>query len=173
MGSRDAYLDYTCPLGLAGVFEKDLHYAPDPGMVDPRHDDWSAAYYNRADVKGVGFDRTRQGSDAVDQYHPPLNDRFNSLKTCPLDYLLWFHHVAWDHPLPTGRTLWDELVFRYDRGEKEAEGMKAQWAGLKGKVDDERFNKVREKLDLQAKEAEDWGKKCLGYFGKFSGKPVP
>lgn len=173
MGSRDAFIDYTCPLGLAGVFEKDLHYAPDPGMVDPRHDDWSAAYYNRADAKGLGFDRTRHGSGAVDQYHSLLNDRFNGLKTCPLEYLLWFHHVAWDHPLPTGRTLWDELVFRYDRGKKEAEDMKAQWTGLKGWVDDERFNQVQEKLDLQAKEADAWEKKCLGYFSKFSGKPIP
>lgn len=166
-GSRDAYLDYTCPLGLAGVFEKDLHYAPDPGMVDPRHDDWSAAYYNRADARGVGFDRTRSGSDGVDQYHPPLNDRFNSLKTCPLDLLLWFHHVAWDQKLSTGRTLWEELLFRYDRGKKEAEAMKAQWALLRGKVDGERFGKVADKLDLQAKEADAWGKKCLGYFRSF------
>ncbi|HVZ79191.1 MAG TPA: alpha-glucuronidase family glycosyl hydrolase [bacterium] len=167
MGSRDTYIDYTCPLGLAGVFEKDLHYAPDPGMVDPRHDDWSAAYYNRADAKGIGFDRTRRGSDGVDQYHAPLNDRFNGLKTCPLDYLLWFHHAKWDQRLSTGRTLWDELVFRYGQGRKEAEAMKAQWQGLRGKVDDERFGKAERKLEIQAREADVWGKKCLGYFGSF------
>lgn len=173
MGSREAFVDYTCPLGLSGVFEKDLHYAPDPGMVDPRRDDWSAAYYTRADAKGLGFDRTRKGSDAVDQYHKPLPDLFNKLSTCPEKYLLWFHHVAWDQPMPSGKNFWDELCIRYDQGVTEAGGMQKQWELLKGKVDDERWSIVGEKLHQQAKEADEWRNKCLKYFQGFSKKPLP
>ena len=173
MGSRETFVDYTCPLGLAGVFEKDLHYAPDPGMVDPRRDDWSAAYYVRADEKGLGFDRTRKGSDAVDQYHKPLPNLFNNFSTCPVKYLLWFHHVPWDATLKSGKPFWEELCGDYGRGVAEAKQMKIQWESLKGKVDDERWNQVETKLGEQVKDAVNWRTKCLNYFKTFSKKPVP
>jgi alpha-glucuronidase len=173
IGSRQAFVDYAAPLGLNGVFEKDLHYAPDPGMVDPRRIDWSAAYYVRADQKGLGFDRTRSGSDAVAQYHPPLPDQWNSLDSCPEDYLLWFHHVAWDHPMKSGKTFWEELAGRYGRGMEEARAMEEQWNGLKGHVDDERWETVENKLRQQVKDAQAWRKKCLLYFQTFSQKPLP
>ena len=172
MGSREAFVDYTCPLGLAGVFEKDLHYAPDPGMVDPRREDWSAAYYVRADEKGLGFDRTRKGSDAVDQYHKPLPDLFNNLSTCPEKYLLWFHHVPWDATLKSGKTLWEELNLHYDRGDEEARQMEGQWESLKEKVDGEQWGVVEAKLRQQVKEAGEWRDKCLKYFQTFSKKPI-
>ncbi|HJT25463.1 MAG TPA: alpha-glucuronidase family glycosyl hydrolase, partial [bacterium] len=156
MGSREAFVDYTCPLGLAGVFEKDLHYAPDPGMVDPRRDDWSAAYYVRADAKGLGFDRTRKGSDAVNQYHKPLPDLFNGFSTCPEKYLLWFHHVPWGAALKSGKPFWGELCRRYDHGVEEALQMKSRWESLKGKVDGDRWGLVESKLSQQVKDAGDW-----------------
>lgn len=172
MGSREAYVDYTCPLGLNGVFEKDLHYAPDPGMVDPRREDWSAAYYSRADAKGLGFDRTRKGSDAVDQYHKPLPNLFNNVSTCPEKYLLWFHHVPWGATLKSGKPFWDELCGRYDQGVREVRLMENQWEALKGKIDDERWGAVETKLRQQVKDAGDWRDKCLKYFQGFSKKTI-
>ena len=173
MSSRETFVDYATPLGLSGVFEKDLHYAPDPGMVDPRRTDWSASYYVRADEKGLGFDRTRNGSGNVDQYHPPLNQRFNNLASCPEPYLLWFHHVAWDQKMKSGSTFWDELVQRYDRGVREARHMERQWGLLRDQVDRERFDKVAKKLQLQALEAGQWRDKSLHYFQTFSRHPFP
>ena len=173
MGSRQAFVDYATPLGLNGVFEKDLHYAPDPGMVDSRRVDWSAAYYVRADQKGLGFDRTRSGSDALDQYHSPLPDRWNSLATCPEDYLLWFHHVPWNHPMKSGKTFWEELVARYGQGVGEAGAMEKQWDSLKGRVDGERWQTVENKLRQQAQDAREWSDKCLLYFQTFSKQPLP
>jgi alpha-glucuronidase len=173
MVSREAFVDYTCPLGLGGVFEKDLHYAPDPGMVDPRREDWSAAYYVRADETGLGFDRSRKGSDALDQYHAPLPNRFNSLSTCPEKFLLWFHHVPWDATLKSGKTFWEELNLGYDRGVQKARQMEGQWESLKGKVDDERWGIVEAKLRQQVKDAGEWQDKCLKYFQTFSKKPIP
>ncbi len=172
MGSRETYVDYTTPLGLNGVFEKDLHYAPDPGMVDPRRLDWSAAYYNRADEKGLGFDRTRHGSDAVDQYHPPLPGRWNNLKPCPEEYLLWFHHVSWGYRMKSGRTFWEELCLRYGRGALETREMKQQWESLRGLVDGDRWQVVEGKLEQQVKEAALWRDKCLHYFQGFSHRPI-
>ncbi len=173
LSSRKTFVDYTTPLGLSGVFEKDLHYAPDPGMVDPRREDWSAAYYTRADAKGLGFDRTRKGSKNVDQYLPPLNQRFNRFKTCPEKYLLWFHHVAWDQKMKSGNLFWDDLVKRYHRGAQEAGEMEKNWVGLRNLVDDERWGKVEAKLKIQTKEAGEWSDKCLKYFQTFSRRLIP
>jgi len=172
MGSRQAYVDYATPLGLSGVFEKDLHYAPDPGMVDPRRADWSAAYYVRADENGLGFDRTRHGSGAVDQYHPPLPDRWNKLSTCPEENLLWFHHVPWEYRMGTGKTFWETLCGQYDQGVREAEDMERQWSGLKGQVDPERWEVAEDKLRRQAREAGQWRDKSLLYFQTFSHLPL-
>jgi alpha-glucuronidase len=171
--SRETFVNYTCPLGLAGVFEKDLHYAPDPGMVDPRHEDWSAAYYVRADAKGLGFDRTRKGSKNVDQYHPPLNSRFNNLNTCPEEYLLWFHHVAWDQPMKSGGGFWDALCRHYGLGVHRVEEMEKQWGNLKGKVDEDLYRQVEDRLRLQVQDAKTWRDKCLKYFQTFSKRPFP
>ncbi len=173
MTSREAFVNYTCPLGLNGVFEKDLHYAPDPGMVDPRREDWSAAYYVRADEKGLGFDRTRKGSKNVDQYYPPLNDRFNNIATCPEELLLWFHHVPWDYKMKSGLNFWLELYHHYGIGFEKVINMRDQWNELRGKVDDERYQQVDQKLKLQVHDAKEWKTLCLKYFQTFSHMPFP
>ncbi|HEX6739597.1 MAG TPA: alpha-glucuronidase family glycosyl hydrolase, partial [Vicinamibacteria bacterium] len=95
MGSREAFVRYTMPLGLHHLIGGD-HYAPMPENDDPRRADWSAVYYHRADAAGVGFDRTPRGSDAVGQYRPPLRERWGDPATCPEELLLWFHHLPWD-----------------------------------------------------------------------------
>ena len=70
------------PLGLHHLIGGN-HYAPMPENDDPRRLDWSAIYYHRADAAGIGFDRTREGSRAVDQYFPPLRDQWNDPATVP------------------------------------------------------------------------------------------
>ena len=37
--------------------------------------DWTSVYYHRADARGIGFDRTPSGSNAVSLYAPPVRDR--------------------------------------------------------------------------------------------------
>jgi alpha-glucuronidase len=171
LGSRETFVDYTMPLGLHHLIGGD-HYAVMPENPDPRRADWSAIYYHRADATGIGFDRTRRGSGAVDQYRPPLNDTFNDPATCPEDLLLWFHRLPWDHKMKSGRTLWDEMVAHYGRGAEDAKAMAARWAGLKGRVDAERFEAVAAKLRRQVEDAAAWRDKCLRYFQQFSGRPI-
>ena len=48
----------------------------------------------------------------------------------PEEYLLWFHHVRWDHVMPSGRTLWDELASRYQRGVDAVRRMQVTWRSL-------------------------------------------
>jgi alpha-glucuronidase len=139
-----------------------------PENDDRRRPDWSAVYYHRADANGVGFDRTRGGSGAVDQYFKPNADRWNDPKSTPETLLLWFHHLPWDYRLPSGQTLWQGLVARYRLGAEQAARMESAWAALKGSVDGERHAAVAARLRQQAIDAAAWRDKCLAYFAQFS-----
>lgn len=126
LDSRETFVRYTMPLGLHHLIGGD-HYAPMPENPDPRRADWSAIYYHRADASVIGFDRTRTGSAAVDQYRSPLREQWADPSTCPEELLLWFHRLPWDHRLKSGRTLWEELVLHYKRGAEEARGFETRW----------------------------------------------
>ena len=172
LNSYEAYVNYTMPLGLHHLIGGD-HYEPMPENPDPRRADWSAIYYHRADSRAVGFDRTRMGSAAVDQYYPPLRDRWTNPASTPESLLLWFHRLPWNYKLKSGKTLWQGLVEHYTRGAEQARGFATQWATLRGKVDAERFEAVAAKLRRQAEEAGAWRDKCLRYFQQFSRLQLP
>ena len=172
LDSREAFVGYTMPLGLHHLIGGD-HYAPMPENPDPRRADWSAIYYHRADAGGIGFDRTSQGSHAVQQYRAPLSAQWNDPSTVPEPFLLWFHRLPWDYRLRSGRTLWDELVVRYTLGVEEARRLQARWEQLQGRVDPERHGEVLVKLRQQVADAVAWRDKCLRYFQQFSKRPIP
>jgi len=171
LGSREAFVNYTMPLGLHHLIGGD-HYAVMPENDDKRRLDWSATYYHRADEKGIGFDRTRNGSGAVDQYAKQNADRWNNPKTTPPNLLLWFHHLPWTYKLNTGETLWQGIVAHYYKGAEQAAQMERAWTALKGSVDDERHAAVAARLRTQAVDAAAWRDKCLAYFAQFSKLPT-
>jgi alpha-glucuronidase len=159
------------PLGLHHLIGGD-HYAVMPENDDKRRLDWSAIYYHRADEQGIGFDRTRNGSGAVDQYAKPNADRWNDPKTTPPNLLLWFHRLPWHYRLNTGETLWDGLVEHYHTGAEQAAEMAKAWAALEGSVDEERHAAVAARLRTQTADAAAWRDKCLAYFAQFSKLPT-
>jgi alpha-glucuronidase len=171
LGSRETFVNYTMPLGLHHLIGGN-HYAVMPENNDPRRLDWTATYYHKADAQGVGFDRTRAGSGAVDQYATVLADRLNDPKTTPEKWLLFFHHLPWDYKLASGQTLWQGLVAHYQKGAAQAAQMEKDWAALKGTVDDDRHGAVAAKLTIQTKDAAAWRDKCLTYFAQFSKQPI-
>ncbi len=173
MRSRPAVVDYMMPLGLNHLFATGHHYGPGPWVDDLAREDWNPVYFHKADRNGIGFDRTRSGSDAIAQYAPALAKRLADPATTPEEWLLWFHHVSWDRPMPSGRTLWAELVSRYDRGVAEVAAMQTQWAGLDGKVDAVRHAEVTQFLTIQRQEAQWWRDACIAYFARVSGRPIP
>ena len=174
MESREAAVNYMMPLGLHHIFAEGHHYGPAPWFTNKNiREDWTSVYYHKADSLGIGFDRTRKGSGAVNQYNEPLASKFNDVKTCPEEYLLWFHHLSWNYRMKNGATLWNELCVRYDKGVKQVEGFKKTWDELKPYVDQERFLRVQQKLERQQQDAEIWKDACLLYFQQFSGQPIP
>jgi len=173
MGSREAVVDYMTPLGLGHQMATGHHYGPGPWIADLARPEWNPTYYSRADTGGIGFDRTATGSDALSQYAPDVAKRWGSLATVPDRLLLWFHHVPWDYRMKSGRTLWDELVTRYDAGVAYVAGMQARWAGLKGRIDAQRWAEVRDFLAIQRDEAQWWRDASIAYFQSLSKRPLP
>jgi alpha-glucuronidase len=145
------------------------HYGPDPGFKDAPRLDWSNVYFHRADQLGIGFDRSHTGSNAVSQYHSPLREQFDRMETCPLIYLMWFHHVPWSYRLPGGATLWEELKQRYDSGVAFVERMLGTWKGLQSGIDPLRHVQVSERLEDQLVNAREWRRTCVEYFHRYAG----
>src|SRR5688572_11918613 len=172
LDSRQATVDYMTPLGLHHLMARGHHYGPGPWVSGGGRADWTSVYYHRADANGIGFDRTATGSNAVSQYAPQVRDRFANLNTVTDDYLLWFHHVPWDYKMASGRTLWDELTFRYCQGVAAVQKMEKTWQGLARFVDAERYDETRAFLAIQEKEARWWRDASVLYFQTFSKRPI-
>jgi alpha-glucuronidase len=173
LSSREAVVDYMTPLGLHHLMWAGHHYGPQPWWAGEPSPVWNPVYYHRADAAGIGFDRTPTGSNEVAQYRPAVRDRFANLETCPEEYLLWFHHVAWDYRTRSGRALWDEMALRYQRGVDWVRGAHKSWDGLSGVIDGERHEAVARKLALQEHDAAWWRDACLLYFQTFSHRQLP
>lgn len=172
--SREAVVDYMMPLGLHHIFAWGHHYGPEPWCDVPgARPDWLPSYYHKADRQGIGFDRSSTGSNAVAQYPEALAKLYNDIETCPEEYLLWFHHAPWMHRMKSGRTLWDELCHRYDRGVQQVRNFQKTWDAAEKHIDAERFRDVQNRLKIQTRDAVWWKDACLLYFQKFSGMPIP
>lgn len=171
--SREAAVNYMTPLGLAHIMGTGHHYGPAPWVDDLGRPEWNPVYYHRAGPDGIGFDRTTSGSDALAQYAPGYAAPLYDPATTPDEYLLWYHRLPWGYRVRSGRTLWAELVHRYDLGVAEVERMRADWATLATQVDAERHAKVARYLDVQLREARWWRDACLAYFHSRSGLPWP
>ncbi len=181
MDSRENMVNYMTPLGLHHIMTYGSHYGPAPWVDFASRPDWNCIYYHRADSVGLGFDRTATGSDAISQYAPTefsglktsASAIFSDLKTCPDEYLLWFHHIKWDYKMRSGKTLWDEMASRYYKGVESVRTTQKTWETMRPYVDNQRFEQVKMLLNVQEKEAVWWRNACLLYFQTFSKMPIP
>jgi alpha-glucuronidase len=161
------------PLGLHHLMGTGHHHGPAPWVDDLARPDWNPAYYHRAGRDGIGFDRSASGSNATSQYAPEVAARLQDAATTPPALLLWFHHLPWNYRMPTGRTLWEELVAHYDHGVAEAAAMEADWERLRPLIDARRGSDVAQRLARQHVEARWWRDACVAYFQNASGLPLP
>ncbi len=170
--SRDIYVDYNTPIGLSRPWTG-VHFAPEPWQNRSQRPDWTAVYYHKADSLGLGFDRTAKGSNALSQYRPEVRQQWENPETCPLPYLLWFHHVAWNKQLSSGRTLWNELCTRFYTGADSVRWMQQEWAAVKPAVDPAIHADVAARLATQQREAIWWRDAWVLYLQPFAKQPVP
>jgi alpha-glucuronidase len=172
LASREITVSYMTPIGLHHMMYAGHHYGPGPWVSRGRQD-WTSVYFHRADSIGIGFERTTKGSNAVSQYFPEVRNTFEKIESCPENLLLWFHYVPWDYKMKSGRTLWNELCFKYNDGVNSVRDMENQWSKLEKYIDKERFDKVKSLLALQEDHAKLWRDGCLLYFQTFSKRPIP
>jgi alpha-glucuronidase len=165
-------VNYMTPLGLAHIMATGHHYGPGPWVSQGRPD-WTPVYYHRADTLGIGFDRTPTGSNAVEQYFRPVRERYTNRESTPDSLLLFFHHVRWTDTTHTGRTVWRELVARYNAGVDTVRAMQREWSTVQSSVDAQRFAEVGGFLSIQEKEARWWRDAALQYFQQYSRMPIP
>jgi alpha-glucuronidase len=173
LSSHEMVVNYMTPLGLHHIMARSHHYGPGPWVTGGSRDDWTATYYHKATEKGVGFDRTATGSNALSQYAPEIQKQWGSLKSVPEKYLLWFHHLPWNHKLSSGNTLWDGIALHYQKGVEESRKNIETWTKMSDHVDEERYKHVLSFLMIQSEEAVWWRDACLLYFGQFSSMPLP
>lgn len=171
MNSREIFVNYTMPLGLHHLIGGD-HYAPMPWNNRASRADWTATYYHQASEQGIGYDRTKRGDGAVEQYFPPVCDLFDNIARCPEIFLLWFHRCSWEYRMKSGRSLWDELCVKYFEGAKGAVSLQEAWESLAGKIDARRHKEVSDRLTIQVTDSAKWRDQILEYFSQFSKKPI-
>lgn len=171
--SRESVVKYMTPLGLHHIMATDHHYGPGPWVNNLARPEWNPVYYHKADKSGIGFDRTSSGSNALAQYSPEIAQLYGDLKTCPEEYLLWFHHLPWDYKMRNGRILWDQLGITYQEGVDEVRQMISTWELARPYVDKERHQEVAQLLSIQLKEAIWWKDACMTYFQSISQLPFP
>ena len=161
------------PLELDHIMGYGHHYDPAPWWDKAPRADWNPVYLHKADANGIGFDRTEKGTNYLAQYAPEVRRQFENINTCPEEYLLWFHHVPWTHKMKSGRTLWDELCYKYNLGVEGVRNMQKAWNSTNSQVDKQMHNQVKQLLAIQEKEAVWWRNACLLYFQTFSKMPIP
>ena len=176
MTSREACVNYMMPLGLHHIFKFDHHYGPEPdGFIASYPLEWCPVYYHKADAKGIGFDRSSKGTDAVGQYPEPYRSLYDNIETCPEEYLLWFHHVAWNYKMKSGSTLWQELCMKYDMGVAMVEVYRDFWhtsAKQYMKGHEQEWQHTDSLLNVQLENAKEWRNTCLKYFQNYVSSTV-
>lgn len=176
MTSREACVNYMMPLGLHHIFKFDHHYGPEPdGFIASYPLEWCPVYYHKADAKGIGFDRSSKGTDAVGQYPEPYRSLYDNIETCPEEYLLWFHHVAWDYKMKSGSTLWQELCMKYNMGVAMVEVYRDYWhtsAKQYMKGHEQEWQHTDSLLNVQLENAKEWRETCLKYFQNYVSSTV-
>ncbi len=167
LSSWKTYEDYTGPLGL-GTLTDILRSHYGPGIVSAERNGWGQ--WIRADHDGVGMDRTvATGTGYIGQYPPQVASMYESLATCPDELLLFMHHVAYTYKLHSGKTVIQHIYDSHYEGAAGAAKFVTEWEGLKGLVDDERYDKVLALQKYQAGHADVWRDAVNQWFYKMSG----
>ena len=165
LDSKQAYEDYTVPLGIGWMCHPNDHYGPSPWGYE--FDRWGT--YNRADRDAVGVDRSASGSGYSEQYAPALAEVYGDITKCPDELLLFFHRVPYTHRLHSGKTVIQHIYDTHFEGYAKAEHFAELWQGLEGRIDDRTFKNGCERFAEQLRCAKEWRDIINCFFHRLSG----
>jgi alpha-glucuronidase len=161
------YESYTGPLGV-GTLTDILHGHYGPGIETAEGNGWGQ--WIRADQQGIGMDRTvATGTGYIGQYPAQVASIYETLERCPDSLLLFFHHVPYKYVLHSGKTLIQEIYDSHYQGASEAQQFSDMWRLLRGKVDEQRYHAVLQRLGYQAGHAIVWRDAICNWFQRESG----
>jgi alpha-glucuronidase len=162
------YENYNAPLGIGWMVNPGHHYGPNVDGYE--YSRWGT--YHRADCFGIGIDRSvRTGTGYAGQYRAENALRYETPETCPDELLLFFHHLPYTHLLKSGKTVIQHIYDTHFDGVEQVKGLRKSWERLKDKVDPKCFEKVRERLEQQLEQAEEWRDVINTYFFRKTGIP--
>ncbi|HEX6848212.1 MAG TPA: alpha-glucuronidase, partial [Chitinophagaceae bacterium] len=73
----------------------------------------------------------------------------------------------------SGRNFWEELCYKYYTAVDSMKAIQQQWNKLSKYIDTERFDHVKQLLNIQVKDAVWWRNACVLYFQTFSKMAIP
>lgn len=168
LSSWSVYESYTAPLGVGWMVNPGHHYGPNVDGYE--YSKWGT--YHFADCRGIGVDRTENtGTGYTAQYHSPHRERFESLSTCPDEFVLFFHHVPYTHRLHSGKTVIQHIYDSHFEGVEQAETLRLSWESLQGNIDETWYQATLRRLDVQVEHSKEWRDQINTYFYRKSGIP--
>jgi alpha-glucuronidase len=169
MESWQVYESYTGPLG-AGTLTNITGNHYDPAPESSEENGWGQ--WHRADRMGIGMDRTlATGTGFIGQYSRDAQQQYESLTDCPDDLLLFFHHVPYTYTLHSGKTVVQYIYDSHYRGAEHVRDFIEQWKTLQGRIDDERFVDILQRLQYQWSQAVVWRDTICAWILKVSRIP--
>lgn len=165
MMSWHTYEKYTSPLGIGWMVKPNVHYGPDVDGYE--YDRWGT--YHKADHKGIGIDRTDNGTGFCSQYNEPLASIYADKKTCPEELILFFHHVEYDYILSSGKTVLQHIYDTHFEGAAEAETFLEMWKELQGLMDEDTYQRALARFIHQKEHAKEWCDVINSYFYRKTG----
>ena len=166
LNSWPTYEKYTAPLAVGFMVQPHLHYGVNIDGYE--YAKWGT--YHFADHRGVGNDRTlATGTGYSHQYFPENAKVFEDINTCPDNLLLFFHFAEYTHVLQNGKTLIQHIYDTHFEGVTDVERFITDWSQLAGKIDDESYQNVANRLQLQLHNATEWRDQINTYFYRKSG----
>ena len=75
--------------------------------------------------------------------------------------------------MKNGKTLWEELCYKYSEGVQQVRTYQQLWASIEPFIDAETFQDIQSRLKQQALDAVWWRDACLLYFQQYADMPIP
>ncbi len=165
--SREVYEKYTSPLGIGWMVNPSHHYGPNVDGYE--YDRWGT--YHRADLHGLGVDRTTRGTGYTTQYREENFKMYENPETCPEELLLFFHYIRYDYVLKSGKTLIQHIYDTHFEGAEKAEEFFETVKSLKNAIPEEMYQRVVSRFEHQAAHSKEWRDIINSYFYRKSGIP--
>ncbi len=163
--SRKTYEKYTTPFGIGWMVTPHYHYGVN--IEGYEYDRWGT--YHRADHKGIGVDRTKNGTGYTTQYFKENNEMYEDINKCPEELLLFFHKTPYDFVMKNGKTLIQNMYDTHFEGVEEVEEFIQLWDSIKSYIPESIYENSKERFNRQLKNAIEWRDVYNSYFFRKSG----